>query len=169
MFFSKPKSDFFFQNSKMFTLFFQNIMWFSKNPQGTIFRPFFDPCLKSQVVWWNWLDLIIVLSGITELLLPLLVSGHSPLHLSGLRGLRLLRLARVARGLTLGEFFWAFLGALKGTTLEKALKVIEIYKSKSICFLWFFFFGLGWKFFFVQPKRLLFGGLLVDLLLLKLN
>ena len=63
-----------------------------------------------QVVWWNWLDLLIVLSGFAEMLLPFLVSGPSPLHLSGLRGLRLLRLARVARGLTLGcvlrGFFW---------------------------------------------------------------
>ncbi|CAL1146922.1 unnamed protein product [Cladocopium goreaui] len=58
-------------------------------------------CGHCHVVWWNWLDLIIVLSGITELILPLLVSGHSPLHLSGLRGLRLLRLARLARGLKL--------------------------------------------------------------------
>jgi hypothetical protein len=59
--------------------------------------------LSIQVVWWNWLDLIIVLSGITEMILPLLGSGHSPLHLSGLRGLRLLRLARLARGLMHGS------------------------------------------------------------------
>jgi len=58
-------------------------------------------CGPCHVVWWNWLDLLIVLSGFAEMLLPLLVSGHSPLHLSGLRGLRLLRLARIARGLKL--------------------------------------------------------------------
>lgn len=61
-----------------------------------------------KVVWWNWLDLLIVLSGFAEMLLPLLVSGHSPLHLSGLRGLRLLRLARIARGLTLGWSWGSF-------------------------------------------------------------
>ncbi|CAK9065490.1 unnamed protein product [Durusdinium trenchii] len=41
-----------------------------------------------SVVWWNWLDLVIVMSGLLELVMPLLVSGSSPIHLSGLRGLR---------------------------------------------------------------------------------
>ncbi|CAE7245868.1 scn4ab, partial [Symbiodinium pilosum] len=56
---------------------------------------------RCSTVWWNWLDVIIVISGLLEqLVLPSLgSSGH--LHLSGLRGLRLLRLARVARGLKL--------------------------------------------------------------------
>ncbi|CAJ1413926.1 unnamed protein product [Effrenium voratum] len=60
---------------------------------------------KCSVVWWNWLDLIIVLSGVLEqTLLPLLGSGSLPIHLSSLRCLRLLRLARVARALKLIKF-----------------------------------------------------------------
>ena len=56
---------------------------------------------QCSIVWWNWLDLIIVISGILEqVIFPCLgSSGH--LHLAGLRALRLLRLARVARGLKL--------------------------------------------------------------------
>ncbi|CAJ1383245.1 unnamed protein product [Effrenium voratum] len=63
-------------------------------------------CGKCSVVWWNWLDLIIVLSGVLEqTLVPLLgSSGSLPIHLSSLRCLRLLRLARVARALKLIKF-----------------------------------------------------------------
>ena len=50
---------------------------------------------RSAEVWWNWLDLIIVISGIVEqVVFPLLgssIGGH--LHLAGLRALRLLRCA----------------------------------------------------------------------------
>eukprot|EP00435_Cladocopium_sp_Y103_P031144 s2849_g7.t2 len=76
-------------------------------------------CGHCHVVWWNWLDLIIVLSGITELILPFLVSGHSPLHLSGLRGLRLLRLARLARGLMHGPRW------IKGSGIERFRKLLR--------------------------------------------
>ena len=56
-----------------------------------------------STVWWNWLDLLIVLSGILEqVVLPLLGSSlGGTVSLKGLRVLRLLRLLRVARGLKL--------------------------------------------------------------------
>ncbi|CAE7884733.1 CACNA1B [Symbiodinium microadriaticum] len=59
---------------------------------------------RCSTVWWNWLDLAIVVSGLLEqAVLPLLGSGGH-LNLTGLRALRLLRLARVARGLKLLRF-----------------------------------------------------------------
>ena len=56
-----------------------------------------------SIVWWNWLDLLIVLSGIVEqVVLPVLGSSlGGNVSLKGLRVLRLLRLLRVARGLKL--------------------------------------------------------------------
>lgn len=59
---------------------------------------------RCSTVWWNWLDLVIVVSGLLEqAVLPLLGRGGH-LNLTGLRALRLLRLARVARGLKLLRF-----------------------------------------------------------------
>lgn len=69
------------------------------------------------VVWWNWMDLLIVLSGVLDQWLkPLLkLSGlldnkhhhHGGISTSGLRILRLLRLVRVVRVLKIVRIFLA--------------------------------------------------------------
>lgn len=52
------------------------------------------------VVWWNWLDLAIVLSGITDQwVMPMMDGQTFGFDMSSLRCLRLLRLFRVARAL----------------------------------------------------------------------
>mmetsp|Transcript_139084 Transcript_139084/g.444209 ORF Transcript_139084/g.444209 Transcript_139084/m.444209 type:complete len:668 (-) Transcript_139084:236-2239(-) len=58
-------------------------------------------------VWWNWLDLGIVVSGIVDQwLIPLLVgSGGAHFHASALRSLRMLRLFRLLRVLKLLRAF----------------------------------------------------------------
>lgn len=76
-----------------------------------------------NVVWWNWMDLVIVVSGALEQwLMPLLTSTGLPgikLNLTGMRALRFLRFLRVLRALKLvrvfvqGDFGW-----VQGTTYE---------------------------------------------------
>ena len=92
--------------------------WFAWANRGFLAFYSLELCLKAlyyqggllygrcTVVWWNWLDLLIVTSGVVEeLVLPMLSrsdAGHA--HLTGLRALRLLRLARLARALRLLHF-----------------------------------------------------------------
>lgn len=69
-------------------------------------------CGPLSIVWWNWLDLVIVVAGVAEMYVePLLVAtgllserggGNLPI-LNFLRGLRLMRLARI---LKLVKAFW---------------------------------------------------------------
>eukprot|EP00930_Biecheleria_cincta_P016304 TRINITY_DN13310_c0_g2_i1.p1 TRINITY_DN13310_c0_g2~~TRINITY_DN13310_c0_g2_i1.p1 ORF type:complete len:656 (-),score=120.71 TRINITY_DN13310_c0_g2_i1:468-2390(-) len=55
-----------------------------------------------SVVWWNWLDLVIVLSGVVDQwVMPLMDAQKIGFDLSSLRCLRLLRLFRIARALKL--------------------------------------------------------------------
>ena len=63
----------------------------------------FGPC---SIVWWNWLDAVIVVSGIVEqVVLPMLgTSNQGGAPLNSLRALRVLRLARLARALKLLHF-----------------------------------------------------------------
>jgi len=69
-------------------------------------------CGKISVVWWNWLDLVIVVSGVVDMwLMPIILAlagvGHetgAP-NMSALRTLRLCRLFRVFRFLKLLKVF----------------------------------------------------------------
>jgi len=56
-------------------------------------------CGPCSIVWWNWLDLVIVVSGVFDMwLIPLMGAGNkSPVDPRALRILRLARLARLAR------------------------------------------------------------------------
>lgn len=57
-----------------------------------------------QTVWWNWLDLIIVVSGIVDQWVLPLIGDHIRFSVSSLRCLRLLRLFRIFRALRLLKF-----------------------------------------------------------------
>ncbi|CAK0895146.1 unnamed protein product, partial [Prorocentrum cordatum] len=80
-------------------------------------------CGPVSVVWWNWMDMLIVVSGVTEQwVIPLLTFTGVPgvkLNLTMLRGLRFLRFLRVLRALKLvrvlvqGDFAW-----VHGSTYE---------------------------------------------------
>lgn len=80
-------------------------------------------CGPVSVVWWNWMDLVIVVSGALEQwLMPLLTFTGLPgvkLNLTGMRALRFLRFLRVLRALKLvrvfvqGDFAW-----VQGNTYE---------------------------------------------------
>lgn len=61
---------------------------------------------RPTVVCWNYMDLIIVMSGSLELLMSQISGSGGTSHLSALRMLRLLRLFRVMRVLKLLKFFF---------------------------------------------------------------
>jgi len=60
-------------------------------------------CGQASIVWWNWLDLIIVISGVADQwIVPVydIIEGRAQgerFNAGGLRVLRLLRLVRVVR------------------------------------------------------------------------